>query len=242
MFIKSNSMNKKLKIGASLCIVVCLSAFYQIKNNHLTKEEKAEGWTLLFDGQTVIGWHAFQKPTTMNPQWKVEDGTLTLMEKGGGDIVTNEEYENFELNLEWKISKNGNSGIFFNVSEDGQFDAPWKTGPEMQILDNEGHPDGKFPKHTAGASYDLAVPLVNSARAVGEWNHVRIIVDQGKVTYNLNGQVTAKFELWTTEWDNLVLNSKFTKYSKFGMIRKGKICLQDHGDRVWFRNIKIKKL
>ena len=235
-------MYKILKIIISICFMAGLIAFYQVKFNYLSKDEKKEGWTLLFDGKTVNGWHVFQKPTTMNPQWKVEDGTLTLTGKGGGDIVTNEEYENFELNLEWKISKNGNSGLFFNVSEDAEFDAPWKTGPEMQILDDEGHPDGKFPMHTAGSSYDLEVPLVKSVRSVGEWNHVRLIVNHGKVTYYLNGQVTAKFELWTTEWENLVQKSKFKQYPKFGMIRKGRICLQDHGDPVWFRNIKIKKL
>ena len=183
-------MSNTLKFSVLICIVVGFIACYQVKFNYLSKDEKKEGWTLLFDGKTVNGWHVFQKPTTMNPQWMVENGTLTLTGKGGGDIVTNEEYENFELNLEWKISKNGNSGIFFNVSEDAEFNAPWKTGPEMQILDDEGHPDGKIPSHVSGSSYDLALPLVKSVRAVGEWNHVRIIVVLGKVQiWRLTGRL-----------------------------------------------------
>jgi hypothetical protein len=219
-----------------------LSSSYQLRMNRLTRDEKKEGWKLLFDGKSTKGWHVFQKKDTMNPQWKVEDGCLTLTGKGGGDIVTDEMYENFDLSLEWKISPKGNSGIFFNVSEDKDFSAVWKTGPEMQILDDEGHPDGKFPKHRAGANYDLSIPLVKSVRAVGEWNHVRILVNQGNVSYYLNGQLTAKYTLWSPEWDKLVKESKFKEMESYGQMRKGHIALQDHGDPVWFRNIKIKVL
>jgi hypothetical protein len=232
-------------IFRSFCLfllTILLASFYQVLHNTLTKDEKKEGWILLFDGKTTEGWHIFQKPKTLNPQWKVVNEELTLTNKGGGDLVTDEEFENFELSLEWKISEKGNSGIFFNVSEKPEFTATWQTGPEMQILDDAGHPDGKFPKHTAGANYDLSIPLVKSVRATGDWNHVRIICNQGKVTYYLNGQITAKYELWSPEWDALVLASKFKDMSEYGQKRKGKIALQDHGDPVWFRNIKIRRL
>jgi hypothetical protein len=222
--------------------LLILSSSFQVRLNHLSRDEKKEGWKLLFDGKSTKGWHVFQKQGVMNPQWKIEEGTLTLAGKGGGDICTDEEFENFDLSLEWKISPKGNSGIFFNVSEDTSYKAVWKTGPEMQILDDEGHPDGKFPKHRAGANYDLSIPLVKSVRAVGEWNHVRILVNQGNVSYYLNGQLTTKYTLWSPEWEKLVKESKFKDMPGYGQIRKGKIALQDHGDQVWFRNIKIKPL
>jgi len=235
-------MFNTFKITGFILLLTGVFSFYQIRHNLLTRDEKKEGWHLLFNGSTTEGWHIFQKPGVMNPQWKVIDGELTLTGKGGGELVTNEKYENFELSLEWKISKNGNSGIFFHVSEDPIYATAWKTGPEMQILDDEGHPDGKFPKHTSGSNYDLSVPLVKSVRAVGEWNHVRILVNQGKVTYYLNGQVTAKYELWSPDWQALVDASKFKSMADYGQPKSGHIALQDHGDQVWFRNIKIKKL
>ena len=156
------------RCGSITIVSFLLFSFCQIQYNKLTRDEKKDGWQLLFDGKSTRGWHIFQKPETLNPQWKVENGTLTLTNKGGGDLVSDQEYENFELSLEWKISKNGNSGIFFNVSENAEFNAPWKTGPEMQILDDDGHPDGKIPTHTSGANYDFSIPLVKSVRAVGE--------------------------------------------------------------------------
>lgn len=214
----------------------------QVRYNILTRDEKKEGWQLLFDGKSTKGWHVFQKPETINPQWKVEDGTLCLSGKGGGDLCTDQTYENFELSLEWKISPNGNSGIFIHVSEDKMYSAPWETGPEMQILDDEGHPDGKIASHRAGSNYDLSAPSVKSVRAPGEWNHVRIISNRGEVWYYLNGQLTAKYTLESPEWEKQVAASKFKNYTGYGRYRKGAICLQDHGDPVWFRNIKIKKL
>lgn len=211
-------------------------------HNTLSKKEKKEGWQLLFDGSTTKGWHAFRKPGVMNPQWKIEEGTLTLTEKGGGDIVTDEDYENFELQLEWKISEKGNSGVFFHVSEDSAYKSVWKTGPEMQILDDEGHPDGKFPTHRAGANYDLAVPLHPLTKKPGEWNQAGIKVENGHVVYTLNGKITADYTLWSPEWEELVKKSKFREMPGYGRMKKGRIALQDHGDKVWFRNIKIRRI
>jgi hypothetical protein len=172
----------------------------------------------------------------------VEEGTLTLSEKGGGDIVTDEEYENFEFRLEWKISEKGNSGIFFNVSEDTLYKAVYYTGPEMQILDDEGHPDGKFPTHRAGANYDLSVPAYPLENKPGEWNYAIIRVQNGNVTYTLNGRITADYTLWSPQWEELVQKSKFKTMPGYGRMKKGHIALQDHGDKVWFRNIKIRRL
>lgn len=228
---------------AVLGLAASLFAFtYQIKENFLSKDEKKEGWQLLFDGKSTKGWHIFQKPGIMNPQWKVENGMLTLAKSGGGDLVSDEEFDNFELNLEWKISQNGNSGIFFHVSESTEYGAVWETGPEMQILDDAGHADGKVDKHTAGSNYGLMAPMVKSAKKAGDWNHVRLIVNQGKVTQYLNGQVTARYTLWSPEWEGLVKTSKFKDMQGYGQMHKGHIALQDHGDQVWFKNIKIRRL
>jgi len=218
--------------------------FFTMKDGHnsLTKAERKEGWILLFDGQSTKGWHNFKKSGPINSQWKVEEGTLTLAEKGGGDIVTDAEYENFEFRLEWKISEKGNSGIFFNVSEDSIYKAVYHTGPEMQILDDEGHPDGKFPTHRAGANYDLSVPAFPLEKKPGEWNYATIRVQNGNVTYTLNNRVTADYTLWSPQWEELVQKSKFKAMPGYGKMKKGHIALQDHGDRVWFRNIKIRKL
>ena len=210
------------------------------KHNTLSKKEIKQGWHLLFDGSTTKGWHVFQKPGVVNPQWKTEDGTLLLTERGGGDLVTDEEFENFELQLDWKISEKGNSGVFFNVSEDTTYKSVWKTGPEMQILDDEGHPDGKFPSHRAGANYDLEVSKHPLTKKPGEWNTAGIRVKDFKVTYTLNGKVTAEYTLGSPEWEAQVQNSKFKSMPGYGRMKKGHIALQDHGDKVWFRNIKVR--
>jgi hypothetical protein len=210
--------------------------------NTLSEKEKKEGWQLLFDGSTTKGWHLFGKPGTMKPQWIVEDGTLTLTEKGGGDIVTDEEYENFEFQIDWKISEKGNSGVFFHVSEDTAYKSVWKTGPEMQVLDDEGHPDGKYPTHRAGANYDLSVSMHPLDKKPGEWNHATIRVKDSHVTYTLNGKTTAEYTLMSPEWEALVAKSKFKSLPGYGRMKKGHIALQDHGDKVWFRNIKVRRI
>ena len=230
------------KILLTFFTIFCLAFIPQIKDNYLSKEDKKEGWTLLFDGKSTKGWHVFKKPGMMNPQWQVKEGMLWLSRSGGGDIVSDLEYTNFELNLEWRISPNGNSGIFFNVSEDTSYNAVYQTGPEMQILDDAGHPDGKIPSHTSGANYDLAVPKVKSVKPVGTWNYVRLIVKDSVVTQYLNGQITAKYKLMSPEWEAQVAKSKFKTMPSYGRNGKGHIALQDHGDEVWFKNIKIKKL
>ena len=182
----------------------------------------------------------------MNAAWKVIDGSLTLdpnTKEGRGDIVTNESFNDFHLELEWKISKNGNSGIIFFVQDNKpKYDDVWATGAEMQVLDNEGHPDGKIIKHKSGNLYDLIAGPEGVTKPVGEWNKASIINEKGKLTLMLNGVVTATTTLGDDSWKALVKQSKFHDSNDFAKIFTGHISLQDHGDAVWYRNIRIRKL
>lgn len=217
--------------------------------NTLTNKEKNNGWRLLFDGKTTNGWHTYGK-TTIGKAWKVIDGNLYFdpaVKKDnpneGGDIVTDEEFDNFHLQLDWKISPNGNSGIMIYVKEDvKKYSQPYFTGPEMQVLDNTGHADAKIYKHKAGDLYDLIASSKEMAKPVGEWNHVEIIANNGKLDFYLNGENTVSTTMWDDNWRKMIAGSKFKAWPDFGTFKKGRINLQDHGDDVWFRNIKIKKL
>ena len=217
--------------------------------NTLSAKENNNGWQLLFDGQTTNGWHTYGKKTA-GKIWKIEDGALHLdaaskktFTTEGGDIVTDEEFDNFDLQLDWKISKNGNSGIIFYVKEDTvKYKQSYQTGPEMQVLDNDGHPDGKIFKHKAGDLYDLIASSKDATKPVGEWNHVEIIANHGKLDFYLNGEHTVSTTMWDDNWRKMIADSKFKAWPDFGTYKKGRIDLQDHGDDVWFRNIKIRKL
>lgn len=203
-----------------------------------------EGWVSLFDGKTTKGWHSYGK-TTADPQWDVKDGALHLdKSKGGkGDLLTDKEYSNFDLRLEWKISPKGNSGILFYVHEDPKkYEESYYTGPEMQVLDNNGHPDGKIHKHRAGDLYDLIPCSKETVRPVGEWNEVEIVSNNGSLKLFLNGVNVVSTTLWDDHWKTMVAGSKFKQWPDFGTFRSGKINLQDHGNEVWYRNIKIKEL
>jgi cytochrome c len=213
-------------------------------HNTLTEEQQAEGWKLLFDGKTTSGWRNF-KSDQIGAAWKIDDNALhfdNTVTDGGGDIITNDEYENFELMLEWKIDSCGNSGIMFNVVEDEQYQYVWQTGPEMQVLDNDCHPDAKIIKHRAGDLYDLISCSTETVKPAGEWNQVRIVSNQGNYEFWLNGTNVVNFTMHTPEWDAMVAGSKFKDMPAFGKATKGHISLQDHGDKVWFRNIMIRTL
>jgi hypothetical protein len=213
--------------------------------NQLSADEKKEGWTLLFDGQTSQGWHTYNQ-TTFGKGWKIEDGSLhraaSLLSGETGDLCTDKVYENFDLKLQWKISKNGNSGILFLVQESKQFEEPYRSGPEMQVLDNDGHPDGKIHKHRAGDLYDLIASSSEPVHAVGEWNDAEIKLDHGRLTLSLNGVQVVYTILWDQNWKDLIASSKFATWPGFGQFKSGHIDLQDHGNDVWFRNIRIKVL
>ncbi len=219
--------------------------------NSLTTAEANAGWKLLFDGKTTAGWHNFNK-TTIGSSWIVSEGALTLDAKrnpdghwqaaDGGDIIADGEYENFEFNAEWKISPCGNSGIIYNVVESSKHEYVWQTGPEMQVLDDVCHPDTRYPTHRAGDLYDLIACSYVTVRPAGEWNKVRIIKSNGKVEHWLNGIKVVSYEMYTDKWIEMINASKFKEMPDFGRAKKGKIALQDHGDKVWYRNIKVKPL
>ena len=162
--------------------------------------------------------------------------------KDGGDIITDREFENYELQLEWKIQDCGNSGIIYNVIESEDFEYVWMTGPEMQVLDNACHPDAKFETHRAGDLYDMISTKFITVNPAGEWNQARLVVNNGKVEHWLNGHKLVEFEMFTEEWKKMIANSKFKEWKGFGTGRKGHISLQDHGDRVWYKNIKVREL
>jgi hypothetical protein len=226
-------------------MMVGMLAVHAQTSNQLTDAEKKQGWKLLFDGISTSGWHTYNQKT-FGAGWKVDNGTLfrdASTQKGeAGDICTDGEYENFDLKLQWKISKNGNSGVMFLVHESPDYDAPYLTGPEMQILDNDGHPDGKIHKHRTGDLYDLIASSSEPVHAVGEWNDMEIKLDHGTLSLYLNGVNTVTTTLWDANWDALVKSSKFGPWKGFAHYKSGHIDLQDHGFDVWFRNIRIKVL
>lgn len=206
-----------------------------------------KGFKPLFDGKTTKGWHTYGK-NSAGAGWKAEDGILhfdpdAAKDGQGGDLVTNAEFENFHLKLDWKIAPNGNSGIIFYVNENPQkYQNTFSTGLEMQVLDNDGHPDGKITKHRAGDLYDLVQSKSEPVKQVGEWNSAEIISNKGKLTFILNGVVVVDTILWNDDFEKLIAESKFAGWPGFGTFKKGKIALQDHGNNVWFRNIVIKEL
>jgi hypothetical protein len=180
-------------------------------------------------------WRGFKKES-LPKGWRMEDGVLTHT-KGGGDIVTENQYQDFVLELDWKIEEGGNSGIFFHVSED--HDHVWLGGPEMQVLDNEAHKDAMRPETSAGSNYALHAPIKDVTKPVGEWNHVKLLVDGAHVEHWLNGTKLLEYELWSDDWKRRVAASKFRDMPDYGMNKTGHIALQDHGDIVSFRNITV---
>lgn len=247
------------KILAIACVVfvasACNSQSDQKKTSKMETEPGKSGqadheWISLFDGKTTNGWHKYGGGP-VGSAWKISDGVLYLdaaeQEKGriknGGDVVTNDEFENFDLKLEWKISKAGNSGIMFCVHEDtSKYKYPYETGPEMQVLDNVGHSDGKIHKHRAGDLYDLIACSKETVKPVGEWNQVEIKLLNGKLDFFLNGENVVSTTMWDENWDKMVASSKFKSMPGFAKFKKGRIDLQDHDCTVWYRNIMIKKL
>lgn len=212
----------------------------------LTFANAQKGFKSLFDGKTIIGWHTYNK-STVGSAWQVQDGAIHLDPKlkgkdGGGDLVTDKEYSNFHLKLEWKVAPKANSGILIYIHESPKYNQTYSTGPEMQVLDNDGHPDGKITKHRAGDLYDLVKSSSEPVKPVGKWNKVEIISNKGNLTFILNGVKVVKTIMWDDNWKAMLASSKFAKWEGFGTYKSGKISLQDHDDEVWYRNIRIKEL
>lgn len=220
----------------------------EVTNENEVIEVESE-WISLFDGETFDGWKKYGG-SEVGAAWKVQDGAIYLdatnkdgwQTGDGGDIVTEEEFDNFHLKVEWKIAKDGNSGIIFYVHDSDEYRYPWMTGMEMQVLDNDGHPDAKITTHRAGDLYDLIESSEETVKPAGEWNLAEIISQDGNLELHLNGTMIVSTTLWTPEWEEMISKSKFKDMPGFGTFKTGKIALQDHGDEVWFRNIEIKKL
>jgi len=208
-------------------------------SNLLTDAERGAGWQLLFDGTTGAGWRGYRQ-TALPAGWQVRDGALTHVGPPGGDIITNEQFKNFELALEWKIAPGGNSGIFYRASEDT--DAIYWNAPEMQVLDDARHPDGQSRLTAAGAAYDLYPSPAGIVKPANEWNAVRLVVNGNHVEQWLNGVKVVEYEFGSPDFQAKVKDSKFALHPNFGRNTAGHIGLQDHGDVVAFRNIKIRVL
>ena len=224
------------------------------KMNELSQNEKDEGWKLLFNGKTTEGWRGYNKDSFPSHGWVVKAGAIKVQGTGlgeagdGGDIIYKEQFKDFELKLEWKVSEGGNSGIFY-LAQEIESEPIYTSATEMQIVDNDKHPDarlGKDGNRQAGSLYDLIPAKPQNAKPAGEWNKISILVYRGTVVHNQNGENVLEYHLWTDDWKKMVANSKFKDWENFlntgGDDKKGFIGLQDHGDDVWFRNIKIKKL
>ena len=207
-------------------------------------------WTDLLASGNLDNWHSYNQDAA-GSAWKLDqDGVVHLDTtnktehgvEGGGDLTTNESYANYELELEWKISDCGNSGIIYNVKEDQELGASYLSGPEMQIIDNSCHPDAKIVKHRAGDLYDMKVSSTENTKPAGEWNSVRLLVSDGHVEQWQNGELIVAYDNTGSEWEAMIADSKFKDWDQFGKATSGKIALQDHGNAVWFRNIRIRDL
>jgi hypothetical protein len=232
----------------TLVKVIVFSIFFipemMAQQNVLTQKEKADGWILLFDGITTDGWRGF-KMKGMPADWSVKDGCLVAAGSGGGemsgDIITINEYKDFDLYLEWAISPGGNSGIFFHVLE-GDYPSTYATGPEYQLIDDTGYPGKLEDWQQTGANYAMHPANQDKKKLMpaGEFNSSEIMIKKGHVTHWLNGEIIVEYDLWTDEWHKLARGGKWKDYPGYGLAKKGHVGLQDHGSYVRFRNIKLK--
>ena len=205
--------------------------------NELSAEEEAQGWRLLFDGQSLDHWRNYKSDEVDG--WGVREGCLAWLDSED-DLISREQFSDFELKLEWRISEAGNSGIFIRGDETGR--SIHHTGYEMQVLDNVGHGDSDDPTHRAGAYYDMIEPDHDTSKPVGYWNQVHIIASGADVQFWLNGRQTAAFSQMSPEWEALYQQSKFTDRPQYGRRLKGHIGFQDHWNPVLYRNIRIREL
>jgi type 1 glutamine amidotransferase len=209
--------------------------------NELMRSERLQHFRMLFDGKSTNGWRGYKKEAFPAAGWEVVDGALHAKANGGGgDIVTTDEFTDFDLRFEWKVAAGSNSGVMYRTGEDA--DAPYMTAPEYQVLDDDKHPDGKDPKTSAAALYALYACQNKALKPVGQWNEGRIVVTGNHVEHWLNGVKVVTAELHSDDWNKRVAASKFAAWSLFGTKAKGRIDLQDHGDEVWYRSIRIREI
>ena len=237
-------MKTKFFIAAGILFISAICTSFLLKpaksktNNFM--------WVILFDGKTLNGWHGFNK-TGAIPNWAIEDGAMVCLgaaaDAHGGDIVTDAEYENFELKWDWKITKGGNSGVMYHVIESKKYTAPYETGPEYQMIDDIGFPEKLEDWQKTGADYAMTIPNEKKKlKPVGEWNNSRIVFNKGHVEHWLNGEKIVSFNAWDDTWKNKKETGKWKEYPDYGAAKKGHIALQDHGNKVYFKNIMIRVL
>jgi hypothetical protein len=251
-------MRKTIVLGTALILILACKENKKEVSEEVAKTatestaaKAATGdWEVLFNGDSFDGWHEFKKEG-ISEHWKLEEGAMVFHppkdrpKREQYNLVTDKEFTDFILSLEWRIAENGNSGVMYGVKELDDLRQPYETGPEIQVLDNEGHPDAKNgTSHQAGALYDMVSPTTDVTKPIGEWNSMQITINhktnEGNVV--LNGQKIVEFPVNDPEWSTMVADSKFSDWEYFSKYPTGKIALQDHGDEVSFRNIKIKQL
>lgn len=212
--------------------------------NTLTKKEAKNGWQLLFDGKNFTGWHGYNMKGIPDC-WIIEDQSLTMTTEGRGesqDIVTDKTYTKFVLSAEFKLTKGANSGIIFQIKEDPKYKFPYETGPEYQVMDHLNWPDKLEDWQICGANYAMYPPKAKPFKPFGEWNQALLVVDGNHVTQMLNGVVVVEYEKYSDEWKKLRASGKWAAFPDYGKFDEGCISLQNHGTKVWYRNLKIKQL
>lgn len=228
-------------LAASVCVMTLALADQQRRTpNTLNQKEREAGWKLLFDGKTATGWRGYRQEK-LPDAWQVKDGALTLTGKGG-DIIYEDAFEDFVFKFDWKIAPNGNSGVFYRVDE--SLPAPYLTGPEYQILDNNStkYGDAKIDTNIAGSNYGLHESDRDAVKEPGKWNKGRIVVKGNHVEHWLNGKKVVAYELGSEAWKQRVKGTKFANWKHYGTRDKGHLVLQDHGDEVAFRNLKVREI
>ncbi len=239
-----NKIIKSIAAAAIIGLAITCFAFRSDQNNILSKTERANGWKLLFDGHSTAGWHLYNG-TAQFTVWKAMDGALVcdpLDKSGAGDLVTDQEFKNFDLKFDWKLPKGGNSGVFINVLERKEIPTAWASGPEYQLLD-AANPDFAKPPLRSGCLFSFAAQINPvKSKPADTWNHSEIKQQNGKVKFYLNGILTAEEDFASKAWADKVAKSHFNKFPEFGKNTEGRITLQDWSTGVAFRNIKIKAL
>lgn len=237
-----------LIVATSICLLAAIphpaknKMLYQAKDNTLTAAEKKAGWVLLFDGQSTKGWRGYRNQATAaweitGEQLHCKDGNIS----DRADLITTEQYDNFELAFDWKIDKGFNSGLIYRSEESNEHPS-YESGPEYQLIDDEGYPEKLEDWQKSGSDYAMHPPTVIASKPSGQYNHSKIVVKGAHVEHWLNGKKVVTFELWTPEWNALKAQSKWKDAAQYGMVKKGHIALQDHGGGIWFKNVKLRKL
>lgn len=234
-------MKKTILLFTIAIVIMSFMTNNKQKENTLSEKEKKEGWVLLFDGTTMNGWRSYKNKESEG--WDVKNGELYCKAEGvtkRADLITGNKYENYELQIDWKISPKKNSGIIYMVTEENG--ASYESGPEYQVIDDNGYPAKLQDKQLSGANYDMHAPSAKVAKPAGEFNHTKIVINKGHVEHWLNGTKVVEYQLWTPEWEQIKAISKWKDVKPYGMSKSGHIALQDHGGGIAFKNIKLKPL